>query len=94
METWGGMISVNTGVRSGLECKGTSSDLLGSAELGLASLLLPALVSSDVEGWLVACSWERFGGGFFLLEYPPYCLGLVDRILAFFLGFSGLFLLF
>ena len=64
METCGGMISVKTGVRSRLECKGTSLDLLGSAELGLASLLLPTLVSSDAEDWLVACSWERFGGGF------------------------------
>ena len=54
MEAWGGMISIKIGVRSGFECKGTSPDLLGSSALDLSSLLLPALVSSEVADWLVA----------------------------------------
>ena len=50
MGTWGGIISVKTGVRSGLGCKGTLPDLMGSADLDLASFLLPVLVSSVAEG--------------------------------------------
>ena len=56
MGMWGGIISVKTGVRSGLECIGTSLGLMGSADLDLASFLLSALVSSVAEVCMMACS--------------------------------------